>query len=351
MTDTPPTVTPAAPPAWTPGPGQRATRHPLSIAPMMDRTDRHFRLLARALSRRVLLYSEMIHANAVLRGDRSQLLGHAPQEGPLVLQLGGDDPTTLAEAAKIAVDWGYDEVNLNCGCPSERVQAGSFGVVLMGRPDQVARCVEAMRQAVSIPISVKHRIGFDELDSYAHMLAFVDTVAAAGCDRFTVHARKAWTQGLSPKANRDVPPLRHDEVWRLKAERPGLLIETNGGVLDLATVRSHLSRVDGVMVGRAAWDDPWMLATVDTALYGEAENPARTRVEAARSLLPIIEARLAAGDRIGPIVRPLLNLFAGVHGGRRFRRVLAEGHHLPGADARLLERALDEVQEVGDAVA
>ena len=325
--------------------GGRAIRHPLSIAPMMDRTDRHYRVLARALSRRVLLYSEMIHANAVIRGDRAQLLGHAPQEGPLVLQLGGDDPATLVEAAKIAVDWGYDEVNLNCGCPSERVQAGSFGVVLMGRPDQVARCVEAMRAAVDLPISVKHRIGFDELDRYEDMLRFVDTVAAAGCDRFTVHARKAWTQGLSPKANRDIPPLRHDEVWRLKLERPALLVETNGGILDLATVERHLDHVDGAMIGRAAWDDPWMLATVDTALYGEAADPARSRVAAVRSLLPTIEDRLAAGDRVGPIVRPLLNLFAGVHGGRRFRRVLAEGHHLPGADASLLERALAEVDE------
>lgn len=310
---------------------------------MMDRTDRHFRVLARALSRRVLLYSEMIHAQAVIRGNRAQLLDFDPMERPLVLQLGGDDPEQLAEAARIGADFGYDEINLNCGCPSEKVQQGNFGVVLMADADRVARCVTAMREAVALPVSVKHRIGFDDRDRFDDMLAFVDLVAAAGCDRFTVHARKAWTQGLSPKQNREVPPLRHDEVHQLKRERPRLRIETNGGIRDLAAAQTQLTAVDGVMVGRAAWDDPWLLASVDSALYGEASDPCRRRSDAVFALLPLIEGRLADGCRLGPIVRPLLNLFVGRPGGRRFRQTLSEGHHLPGADVRLLREALEHV--------
>ncbi|MCB9738406.1 MAG: tRNA dihydrouridine(20/20a) synthase DusA [Deltaproteobacteria bacterium] len=314
---------------------------------MMDRTDRFYRLFARRLTRRTLLYSEMITAAAIVHGDRDHLLGKDEGDNPVVLQLGGDDPTLLAEATRIAADYGYDEVNLNCGCPSERVQSGSFGVVLMGRPDHVARCVEAMRLASPLPVGVKHRIGFDELDRYEDMLDFVDRVAAAGCDRLTVHARKAWTQGLSPRENREIPPLRHDDVWRLKHERPELLIEINGGIRDLDATSAHLAHVDGVMIGRAAWDDPWILADADRRLYGEAENPAATRIEAARAMLPHIERRLTAGDRLHHLLRPMLNLFLGQPGGRRFRRILSEGHHQPGADAGLLERAIADVEAIG----
>lgn len=321
----------------------RATRHPLSVAPMMDRTDRYYRLFARRLSRRTLLYTEMITAAAILHGDRDHLLGYDAGDHPVALQLGGDDPAMLAEATRIAADYGYDEVNLNCGCPSERVQAGAFGVVLMGRPDTVARCVEAMRAASPLPVGVKHRIGFDEHDRYEDMLRFVDAVAAAGCDRFTVHARKAWTQGLSPKENREVPPLRYADVWRLKQERPDLLIELNGGVRSLAEVRAELDHTDGVMVGRAAWDDPWILGRADTELYGEAVDPAQTRVEAARAMLPAIADHLQAGHRLHRLLRPLLNLFVGQPGGRRFRRILSEGLRQDGADERLLEAALQAV--------
>ncbi len=316
----------------------RAERHPLSVAPMMDRTDRHYRLFARRLTRRTLLYTEMITAAAILNGDRDHLLGYDAGDHPVVLQLGGDDPAQLAEATRIAA-----EVNLNCGCPSERVQSGSFGVVLMGRPDHVARCVEAMRAASSLPVGVKHRIGFDELDAYDDMLAFVDRVASAGCDRFTVHARKAWTQGLSPRENREIPPLRHDDVWRLKRERPALLVEINGGIRELDSTRAHLQHVDGVMIGRAAWDDPWILGRADTLLYGEADDPAPTRVDAALAMVPVIGERLAAGDRLHHLLRPLLNLFVGQPGGRRFRRILSEGHHRADADEHLLERAIEAV--------
>ena len=321
----------------------RAERHPLSVAPMMDRTDRHYRLFARRLTRRTLLYTEMITASAILHGDRDHLLGYDAGDHPVVLQLGGDDPSQLAEATRIAADYGYDEVNLNCGCPSERVQSGSFGVVLMGRSDHVARCVEAMRASSSLPVGVKHRIGFDDLDRYEDMLGFVDRVASAGCDRFTVHARKAWTQGLSPRENREIPPLRHEEVWQLKRERPTLLVEINGGIRDLEATREHLDHVDGVMIGRAAWDNPWILGRADTLLYGEAEDPALTRVDAARAMVPVIGARLAAGDRLHHLLRPLLNLFVGQPGGRRFRRILSEGHHQAGADEQLLERAIEAV--------
>lgn len=317
---------------------------------MMERTDRHFRVFARALSRRTLLYSEMIHADAVIRGNRASLLAYDPCERPLVLQLGGDDPVALAEAARIGADLGYDEINLNCGCPSPRVQAGNFGVVLMGDPGRVARCVAAMAAAVSVPVSVKHRIGFDDRDSYEHMRAFVDAVAAAGCARFVVHARKAWTQGLSPRENREVPPLRHAEVWRLKAERPDLRVEINGGFGSWEQVPAQLAHVDGVMVGRAAWDNPWaVLARADTALYGATEDPATDRVVAVRALLPSIERRLAAGDRWVAVIRPMLNLFAGMYGGKRFRRLLSEGPVQAPTGVGRVEAALAAVEGVSGA--
>ena len=329
----------------------RATVHPLSVAPMMDRTNRHYRAFARTLTRRVLLYTEMVTTGAIIFGDRSRYLDYDASEHPLVLQLGGDDPEAMATCARIAEDMGYDEVNINVGCPSDRVQRGNFGVCLMGQPETVARCVEAMRAAVSIPVSVKHRIGFDELDRYEDMLNFVDVVKESGCDRFTVHARKAWLQGLSPKQNRNVPPLRYDEVHRLKRERPELIIEINGGILDLPSVEEHLQHTDGVMVGRAAWDNPWFMARADTTLYGAESDPAETRHDAVRAHLPYIEAMLARGERLHHLTRPMLLLFAGQPGGKRWRRHLSEHGHAPDSGLQVLLDALALVPEHREDVA
>ncbi|MDX1387987.1 MAG: tRNA dihydrouridine(20/20a) synthase DusA, partial [Acidobacteriota bacterium] len=242
---------------------RRGRAYPLSVAPMMDRTDRHYRRFVREITRRTLLYTEMITTGAVLQGDRDFLLGFSPEERPLALQLGGDDPEALSECARIAEDRGYDEVNLNVGCPSDRVRQGRFGACLMAEPERVADAVAAMREATSVPVTVKHRIGIDDLDRYEDMALFVRTVAGAGCDRFSVHARKAVLGGLSPKANRTVPPLRYEDVHRLKREHPGLRIEINGGIASLEEVRRQLEFVDGVMIGRAAYDDPFLLSTVD----------------------------------------------------------------------------------------
>ena len=265
----------------------------------------------------------------------------------MVLQLGGDDPATLAQCAKMAEAWGYDEVNLNVGCPSDRVQRGRFGVCLMGFPEVVAEAVAAMRAACSLPVGVKHRIGFDDRDSYEEMRHFVDTVAAAGCDRFVVHARKAWLKGLSPKENREVPPLRHEDVRRLKLERPQLLIECNGGVRSLDEAADHLQHVDGVMIGRAAWDDPWLLSDADRAIYG-ADNPQVSRHELVRAMLPYVEQQLATGERLHPLLRPMLLLFRAQSGGRRWRRYLSEVNTGPGAGVEVIEQALLEVPEFPD---
>lgn len=305
----------------------RGQVRPLSVAPMMERTDRHFRYMARQLSRQVLLTTEMVTTGALLRGAHPERhLRHHPSEHPVAIQLGGDDPADLAECARMAESAGFDEVNLNVGCPSDRVQSGCFGVVLMARPERVAECVEAMRTACALPVTVKHRIGFDESDSYEHMLRFVDVVAAAGADRFTVHARKAWLSGLSPKENREVPPLRPELVARLKADRPSLVVELNGGVGSLDAVRASLALgVDAVMVGRAAWDDPWgVLGRADSTLWGTADPCGRPE-----DLLPALgawlEGHLAEGGRAAHALKPWHNLFAGVPGARAWRRVLSEG--------------------------
>lgn len=316
---------------------------PISIAPMMDRTDRHYRLFMRQLTRHTLLYTEMITTPAILHGDRGYLLGFHPDEHPISLQVGGDDPVALAECARIAEGWGYDEININVGCPSSRVQSGSFGVVLMRRPEQVARCVEAMQAACDIPVTVKHRIGVDELDRYEDMLCFVDVVAEAGCARFTVHARKAWLEGLSPKENRNVPPLRHPEVHRLKAERPHLWIETNGGIKTLDEVEHHLEHLDAAMLGRAAYDDPYLFAEVDGRLFGEAA-PAPSRAEAARGILPWVEAWRAEGHRVHHITRHMLHLFAGQPGARAWRRHLTEAARDVGAGPEVITEALARVE-------
>ncbi|MGM0575060.1 MAG: tRNA dihydrouridine(20/20a) synthase DusA [Myxococcota bacterium] len=334
----------------------RGVVRPLSVAPMMDRTDRHFRALMRRITRHTLLYTEMLTTGAILFGDRDHLLGYDPMERPLAFQAGGEDPEALAAAARIVEDLGYDEIDLNIGCPSDRVQSGAFGAALMTRPERVAECVATMRAAVRIPVTVKHRIGVDDLDRYEDMARFVETVSAAGADRFTVHARKAWLQGLSPKDNRNVPPLRYEDVYRLKRDFPHLVVEINGGVRSLDEVREHLRRVDAVMIGRAAWDTPWMFAEADRRIFADA-HPLPTRHGVVEAMLPYAQAWVEAGGRLHHVTKPMLHLFRGCPGAKAWRRHIAENAHRDGADARVLEEALARVPreaattdtEVGDA--
>ena len=321
----------------------RGVLHPISVAPMMDCTDRHFRWFMRQISRRALLYTEMVTMGAVLHGDREYLLGFAPEERPLALQLGGDDPVMLAECARIGEGMGYDEININVGCPSDRVASGNFGACLMAQPERVAACVAAMRAAVAIPVTVKHRIGIDDRDSYEHMLGFVNTVAAAGCDRFTVHARKAVLGGLSPKENRTIPPLRPHDVYRLKAELPELRIEINGGIVTLDAAASHLESVDAVMIGRAAYDNPYLFAEVDRQFFGDdADVPGR--FEVARRFGEYagrwMSSRPAGrqGGKLSGLTRHVLGLFAGLPGAREFRRLLTTQQ--AGTPEEVVERAV-----------
>lgn len=319
---------------------------PLSVAPMMDRTDRHFRYLFRKVSQRTLLYTEMVTTQAILRGSNPRLLAYDQSEHPLSLQLGGDDPISLVACARIAEDMGYDEVNLNCGCPSDRVQKGRFGAALMGHPTVVAEAVSAMRAAVSIPITVKHRIGIDDLDRYEDMLHFVDTVAEAEPARFTVHARKAWLRGLSPKQNRTVPPLRPEDVYRLKGARPGLQVEMNGGVQSLDEAEAHLTHVDAVMIGRAAYDDPFLFRDADRRFFGEeTASPPVERPEVVRAMIPYVERMVGQGERPFSVLRHMLGLFSGQVGGRAYRRVLSvEGPRARTGDG-VLEAALSALEE------
>ncbi len=309
---------------------------------MMDWTDRHDRFFLRLISRHVRLYTEMVSTGAVLYGDRDRLLGFDPSERPLALQLGGSDARELAECARIGEDWGYDEINLNCGCPSDRVQNRQFGACLMGMPETVARGVEAMRAATSLPVTVKCRIGIDDRDSWDEFLAFVDSVAEAGCDTFIVHARKAWLQGLSPKQNREIPPLRHDWVHRLKAERPHLSISINGGITSLDEAAAHLASVDGVMIGRAAYQNPWLLADADARIFDD-EPSGLSRHDIVDRLIPYIERELATGTRLAQITRHILGLFQGRPGARGWRRHLAENAHRPGAGAEVVLEAAARV--------
>lgn len=318
-----------------------ASRHPLSVAPMMDRTDRHFRGFMRSITRRTLLYTEMITTGAVIHGDRGKLLGYDPIEHPVALQLGGDDPAALVESARIGADLGYDEINLNVGCPSDRVQSGCFGAVLMRRPEHVAACVAAMKAAVQVPVTVKHRIGVDELDRYEDMVRFVEIVAPSGADRFSVHARKAWLSGLSPKENRDIPPLRHAEVHALKQAFPALEIEINGGILTLDQALEHLQHVDGVMIGRAAVDDPWLFAEADRRIYGETADPP-TREAVIEAMLAQGARQVASGGRLHHVTRHAVHLFRGQPGAGVWRRVLTEASRDEdvGALAAALSRAV-----------
>lgn len=311
----------------------------LSVAPMMDYTDRHFRYLLRLITRHTLLYTEMITTAAILHGDREKLLGFSIEEKPLSLQLGGDNPAHLALCARIAEDMGYDEINLNVGCPSARVKDGNFGACLMAQPHKVASAIAAMRAAVSIPVTVKHRIGIDDRDSYEDMLDFVTTVSQSCCRRFIIHARKAWLQGLNPKENRTIPPLRYEDVYRLKNELPHLEIEINGGILTLDEATKHLTRVDGVMIGRAAYDNPYMFASADRDFYGDSAPPL-TREEVVEKMLPYITSWVDRGYRLHSISRHLLQLFSGQSGAKAWKRYLSENVHSSSAGAEVIESAL-----------
>jgi tRNA-dihydrouridine synthase A len=306
-----------------------------SVAPMMDWTDRHCRVLHRILTKRALLYTEMITAAAIRYGNRAALLGFSAFESPVALQLGGADPAELALAARLGEEFGYAEINLNCGCPSDRVQDGRFGACLMAEPERVADCMAAMIDAVRIPVTVKCRLGIDDQDEGEPLDRFVAALAAAGCRTFIVHARKAWLKGLSPRQNREIPPLNYERVYRLKRENPGLVVVLNGGVGDLAAARVHLTRVDGVMLGRAAYQQPWLLAAVDGEVFGDP-TPAPSRAEVLGRYRDYVAAELACGTRFLSLVKPVMGMFHGEPGGRRFRRILSE----PGAGLAAFDRAV-----------
>jgi tRNA-dihydrouridine synthase A len=314
------------------------------VAPMMDWTDRHCRAFHRVLTRRALLYTEMAVDQAVLHGEAPRLIGFDPAEHPVAIQLGGSDPDLLARAARIAQGFGYIEINLNVGCPSDRVQSGRFGACLMREPELVRECLQAMREAVSVPVTVKHRLGVDEQDPRETLFGFVETVARSGVTTFIVHARKAWLDGLSPKENRDIPPLDYDLVRELKAAWPEFEIILNGGLADLDHALEAKAGLDGVMLGRAAYHTPWILSEVDARFYGEPAldlDPA----SALRAYRPYVEARLAEGVRLNAMTRHMLGLFSGLPGARQWRRVLSENAHRPGADWTVVEAAMHAVAE------
>ena len=315
----------------------------LCVAPMMDWTDRHCRFFLRQISRHVRLYTEMVTAAALRHGDLARHLDFSAEERPLALQLGGSDPAALAHGARLGERWGYDEINLNCGCPSERVQTGSFGACLMAEPQLVADCVKAMRDAVSLPVTVKHRIGLDHEQGYAFVRDFVGTVAAAGCAVFIVHARNAVLKGLSPKENREIPPLRREVVHRLKQDYPALTIVTNGGLTDWAAIEGEWQAVDGAMLGRAAYHDPWLLSAADARLTGESA-PAIARADVVHGLVRYAEEQAARGVPLRAIARHALGLYHGVPGGRRYRRLLSEPLQLRDASPRLLLDAMAMVE-------
>lgn len=299
----------------------------------------------RQITRRTLLYTEMVTIAAILHGDRDRLLGFSALEKPLALQIGGDDPKAAAECAKIAQDFGYDEINLNVGCPSDRVQNGNFGACLMAQPQRVAKVIEAMQTVVEIPVTVKHRIGIDQRDRYEDLAHFVRVVSQSGCRRFTVHARKAWLQGLSPKENRTIPPLRYQDVYRLKQEFPQLAIEINGGIKTLEQAQEHLQRVDAVMIGRAAYDNPYLFANADRQFYGEVTAPP-SRHEVALAMLPYIDQWTSQGVKLNAITRHMLQLFSGQPGAKAWKRYLSENAHLPGASSQVIRGALTQLKPI-----
>jgi tRNA-dihydrouridine synthase A len=311
---------------------------------MLDWTDRDFRYFLRLISKHTLLYTEMVTTGAIIHGDRARFLGHEPAEYPLALQLGGSDPADLATCAKFGQDEGYDEINLNVGCPSDRVQSGSFGACLMAEPKLVAECVAAMRDVVDIPVTVKTRLGIDDFDSYQFLTDFIEPVAEAGCEIFILHARNAWLKGLSPKENRDIPPLKYDFVYQVKQDYPHLHIDINGGIRTLADAEQHLEHVDGVMMGRAIYDNPYLLVEADAKVFGKTyELP--TRHQVIEQMLPYIEQRMQQGRPIKSITRHLLGLFQGQPGARAWRRHLSENAHLKGAGLDVLTDALKRVPQ------
>ncbi|RTZ60072.1 MAG: tRNA dihydrouridine(20/20a) synthase DusA [Gammaproteobacteria bacterium] len=319
------------------------------VAPMLDWTDRHERYFLRLISRHAWLYTEMLTTGAVIHGDRERLLGMNECERPVALQLGGSDPAAMAQCARIGVDHGYDEININVGCPSDRVLSGQFGACLMARPELVAECVAAMTAEVNVPVTVKSRIGIDHQDSYQELERFVSTVAGAGCGTFIIHARKAWLQGLSPKENRDIPPLQYDTVFRIKQDFPGLEIIINGGITGLARARELLSFVDGVMLGRKVYHEPWLLAQVDQLFYGADKNDL-TREEVVRRYMPYMQSWLDKGVKLSSMTRHILGLYQGQPGARIWRRCLSENAHKKGAGVEVVVAALDRVREVQETV-
>ncbi|WP_444914684.1 tRNA dihydrouridine(20/20a) synthase DusA [Microbulbifer sp. TRSA007] len=317
--------------------------HRFCTAPLLDWSDRHCRYMWRLLSKHARLYSEMVTTGAILHGDQQRHLQFDAAEQPVALQLGGSDPQELAECARVAEEWGYSEINLNCGCPSDRVQSGRFGACLMAEPDVVAAGLTAMREAVSIPVTVKHRIGIDDMEDYPGLTRFVEAQANAGVDTFIVHARKAWLKGLSPKENREIPPLNYDMVYQLKKDYPKLQIVINGGINSIEECQQHLSHVDGVMLGRAAYQTPTILAQVDSQLFGGETGP--DAIQVVEQMLPYIEQEMQRGQRLNHITRHMLGLFQGLPGARRFRRHLSENAHKPEAGPEVLEQALAQVTQ------
>jgi tRNA-dihydrouridine synthase A len=305
---------------------------------MLDWTDRHCRYFLRLISRRILLYTEMVTTGALLHGDRDRFLRFNPAEHPVAIQLGGSDPKEMAACARMGEEQGFDEINMNLGCPSSRVQSGRFGACLMAEPALVADCVATMKHAVSVPVTAKTRIGIDERDSYEELCDLVDALVAAGCDALIVHARKAWLQGLSPKENREIPPLRYEVVQQLKSDFPAMPIAINGGVTSLEQANSLLRDLDGVMIGRAAYHDPWLLAAADREIFGD-RHPEPTRHRVLDAFVPYMEREMAAGVPLNAMTRHILGLFQGQPGAKRWRRTISENAHRPDSGADLLRKA------------
>jgi len=316
----------------------------ISLAPMIDWTDLHYRYFLRLISKRIWLYTEMIATGAILHGDKKRHLDFNAEEHPVALQLGGSNPADLAACAKIAEDWGYDEINLNVGCPSSKVQSGMFGACLMAHPELVAECISAMNNAVKIPVTVKTRLGIDEHDSWEFLEKFLTSVKSAGCDTFILHARKAWLKGLSPRENREIPPLDYERVWKVKELWPELEISINGGFRSMDVVEQNLAHVDGVMIGREAYENPFALACVDSRFYGEPDRQL-TRKQIFSEMIPYFERRLAEGDHLKRVARHLLGLYHGVDGGRAYRRTLSEGTNNKAGDRAFLLELYDSLPD------
>ncbi len=326
-----------------PGMARNAPDRRFTVAPMLDWTNRHCRHFHRLITRHAVLYTEMVTTGAIIHGETDRFLRFDPSEHPVALQLGGSNPADLAQCARIAEDYGYDEVNLNIGCPSDRVQSGSFGACLMAEPDLVAECCAAMLETCNIPVTVKCRIGIDDQDEYLDLQNFVSRVSAAGIKTFIIHARKAWLQGLSPKENRDIPPLNYERVYQLKADFPDLEIIINGGITTLEEAQQHLQKVDGVMMGREAYQNPYILSQVDRLFYGD-DTPPPSRDEVITRLIPYIDQVIADGGKLSYVTRHILGLYQKMPGARKWRRVLSENAHKPDATTELLTMARELVE-------